>query len=57
VSATGSTVTPSANTLNLTLNITFTAGFTGNRVMYAGARDIAGGNNTDWQAIGTWTVQ
>jgi len=47
----------SGNTLTLTLNITFTANLTGNQVLYIAGRDAAGGNNTDWQAMGTWTVQ
>jgi len=57
VTAVGTSVTYSANTIALTLNITFKAGFAGNRVVYAAGRDIAGGNNTGWQPVGTWTVQ
>jgi len=57
VSAAGSTVTPGANSLSLTLNITFTPAFAGNRVVYAAARDRSDGNNTGWQAVGTWTIQ
>jgi len=57
VSGTGSAVTPSANTLMLELNMTFTNAFTGNRIIYLAGRDSAGGNNTDWQAAGTFTVQ
>jgi len=57
VSGAGSAVTPGPGTLKLTLNITFTAAFAGNRVVYAAGRDNAGGNNMDWQAAGTWTVQ
>jgi hypothetical protein len=57
VSGAGSTVGSAANTLTLTLNMTFTGAFSGNRVVYVAGRDQAGGNNTGWQAIGTWTVQ
>jgi len=57
VSGTGSAVSSVSNTLTLTLNITFKAAFTGNRVVYAAGRDSAGGNNTNWQAMGTTTVQ
>jgi len=57
VSGTGSTVSFAPNTLTLTLNITFKAAFAGNRVIYAAGRDTAGGNNTDWQAVATFTVQ
>jgi len=57
VSGAGSAVSSVANTLTLTLNVTFKAGFSGNRVVYAAGRDGAGGNNTDWQALGTSTVQ
>ena len=57
VSAAGSAVTVSANTISLTLNITFKSSFSGNRVIYAAGRDTAGGNNTDWQSVGTVTVQ
>ena len=46
----------SGNNLSLTLNIQFAAGFAGNRVFYLAARDVAEGNNTDWQAMGSWTV-
>ena len=57
VSATGSSAVPSGTNLLLTLNVTFKAAFTGNRVIYAAARDHADANNTDWQAAGTSTVQ
>jgi len=57
VNGTGSTVTPSPGTLALALNVTFTSGFKGNRIVYVAGRDSAGGNNTDWQAAGTFTVQ
>ena len=57
VSGTGTTVTPTAGGLTLGLNVTFTSGFAGNRIVYVAGRDAAGGNNTDWQAAGTITVQ
>jgi len=50
-------VTPSPGMLALALNVTFTSGFKGNRIVYVAGRDAAGGNNTDWQAAGTFTVQ
>jgi len=54
VNAVGSSALLSGDTL--TLNVTFKALFTGNRILYVGGRDIAAGNNTDWQAMGTWAV-
>jgi hypothetical protein len=51
-----SAVGASGNNLSLTLNIQFATGFAGNRVFYLAARDIAEANNTDWQAMGSWTV-
>jgi hypothetical protein len=49
--------TLSGNNLTITLNIAFTSTFGGNRVFYLAARDLNSANNTDWQAMGTWTVQ
>jgi len=43
------------NTLTLTLSLTFTASFSGNKIVYMAARDIAQ-NNSGWQALGTWQV-
>ncbi|SPF39977.1 hypothetical protein SBA4_2460027 [Candidatus Sulfopaludibacter sp. SbA4] len=57
VTGVGSAVSTAPSTLTLTLNIAFTAAFTGNRVVYVAGRDRAEGNNTDWQAVATWTVQ
>jgi len=57
VTAGGTSAAYSNNTITLTLNIVFKAAFAGNRVLYAAARDLAAGNNTGWQAVGTWTVQ
>ena len=50
-------VNPSGNNLALTFNITFTAAFGGNRVIYVAARDVNEANSTDWHAMGTWTPQ
>lgn len=57
VSASGSSAGYSGNTTTLTLSITFKGAFAGNRVLYTAGRDRSDGNNTDWQAMGTWTVQ
>ena len=46
-----------ANILTLTLDVAFEPALSGNRVIYVAGRDAASGNNTDWQAMGTWTVQ
>ncbi|SPF43516.1 putative NHL repeat containing protein [Candidatus Sulfopaludibacter sp. SbA4] len=54
VSAAGAPVA-NGNTLTLTLNLTFSSTFTGNRVVYMAARDIAG-NTSGWQPLGTWNV-
>jgi len=53
----GSSAVKSGNMLTLTLNITFKAALTGNRVVWVAGRDGAGGSNTDWQAMGTTSVQ
>jgi len=42
-------------TLTLTLNFTFKAGFGGNKIAYLAARDQAQ-NNSGWQALGVWQV-
>jgi len=47
-------ISTSGNNLSLTLNLLFSAGFAGNRVVYLAARDASGLNNTGWQAMGTW---
>src|SRR5262249_11296395 len=57
VSAAGSSVAPTPSGVTLTLNVTFKAPFAGNQILYGAARDTADGNNTGWQALGTWTVQ
>ena len=45
------------NTLTLTLNLTFSGTFTGNRVIYAAARDATDANNSGWQTMGSWSIQ
>jgi sugar lactone lactonase YvrE len=55
VSGTGSSVVGSGTTITLTLNISFSASFAGNRVFYTAARDTGTGNS-GWQALGTWQV-
>jgi len=55
INGTGSSVNGSGNVLTLTLAMTFSAGFQGNRVMYMAARDTAS-NNSGWQALGVWNV-
>jgi hypothetical protein len=57
ISGTGSSAAFSGNSMTLNLGVTFKAGFAGNRVVYVAGRDRADGNNTDWQAMGTYTVQ
>lgn len=48
---TGSSATTSGGTLTLTLNMSFTAAFAGNRVVYLAARDSVA-NNTGWVTMG-----
>lgn len=50
-------VNASGNNLALTLNIGFGSAFGGDRIVYLAARDVNEGNNTGWQAMGTWLVQ
>jgi YD repeat-containing protein len=57
ISGTGTSAVSSGNTLTLTLNITFKAAFAGNRIVWVAGRDTNSGNNTDWQAMGTESVQ
>jgi len=57
VNSAGSSASGTGNTLTLTLNISFTAGFDGNRVIYLAARDSTGANNYGWQALGSLTIQ
>jgi len=55
ITAAGSSVVSSGNTLTLTLNIAFKAVFGGNKVVYTATRDTGSGNS-GWQAMGTWGV-
>ncbi|SPF37825.1 conserved exported hypothetical protein [Candidatus Sulfopaludibacter sp. SbA4] len=57
VNGTGSSAVKNGNNLTLTLNITFKSPFAGNHIVWVAGRDAAGANNTDWQAVGTTTVQ
>jgi hypothetical protein len=57
VNSAGSSAIGNGNTLTLTLNMTFTGAFDGNRVVYVAARDSTDANNSGWQAMGTWIVQ
>jgi len=52
-----SSAVKSGGTLVLTMNIMFQTALDGNRIVWVAGRDGAGGNNTDWQAMGTTTVQ
>ncbi|HEY1757189.1 MAG TPA: hypothetical protein VGG72_17580 [Bryobacteraceae bacterium] len=54
ISGTGSSVSASGNTLTLTLAITFTPAFAGNKIFYTAARSAT--ENSGWQALGTWNV-
>ena len=55
VNGAGSSVGGVGNTLTLNLSLTFSASFSGNKIMYLAARDIAQ-NSTGWQALGVWNV-
>ena len=54
ISATGSSVSASGNTLTLTLAITFKVGFSGNKAVYMAARSNT--QNSGWQSLGTWDI-
>jgi hypothetical protein len=55
VNGTGSSAVGSGNTLTLTLNMSFTGTFMGNRILYTAARN-GGTANSGWQALGAWAV-
>ena len=55
ISGAGSTVVTSGNTVTLTLNVAFTSGFSGNKVIFVAAGDGAL-NNTGWQTMGVHGV-
>ena len=52
---TGSSAAGAGDSLLLTLNMSFSPAFGGNKVVYLAAGDLAGGNS-GWQALGTWNV-
>ena len=52
----GRTVTAAGNLLALTLNLTFSSGFAGNKVIYLAARSNGDAQNSGWQAVGTVQV-
>jgi hypothetical protein len=55
IGAAGVSIAGGGNTLTLTLPVTFSPGFAGNRIVFAAARNNSGGNS-GWQAVGTSTV-
>ena len=54
INGTGSSVSASGNTLTLTLHVTFSSGFSGNKIVYMAARSNS--QNSGWQPMGTWNV-
>jgi hypothetical protein len=54
VSGFGSSAQGSGSLLTLTLNLSFSAAFGGNKVVYMAARSLT--QNTGWQALGIWSV-
>jgi hypothetical protein len=52
ITGAGSAVSASGNTMTLTLPVTFTPGFAGNKVIYVSAGDAA--SHAGWSAAGTW---
>jgi sugar lactone lactonase YvrE len=54
INGAGSSLAASGNTLTLTLAITFSSGFSGNKVVYTAARSNS--QNSGWQPMGTWNV-
>ncbi|MEZ5351932.1 MAG: hypothetical protein R2762_04795 [Bryobacteraceae bacterium] len=55
ISGSGSSASMSGNRLTLLLNMSFAAGFGGNKVVYQAARDKAA-NNSGWVAKGVWNI-
>ena len=55
ITGTGSSAVGSGTALTLTLNIAFTTGFVGGKVIYGAARDVAAGNS-GWQITGVHGV-
>jgi len=56
VKAAGSSVAHSGNTLTLSLHLSFSWAFVGNKLLYTAARDTGSGTS-GWQPMGTWIVQ
>jgi hypothetical protein len=54
ITGAGSSVTASGNSMALTLAVTFTPAFGGNKVFYLAAQDAS--SNSGWQAMGTWNT-
>jgi hypothetical protein len=54
IAATGSSVLVKGNTLTLTLPLTFTQTFAGNRIFFVAVRSNT--LDSDWQTVGTVTV-
>jgi hypothetical protein len=57
ITGAGSSVAAGGNNLILTLNMSFTPGFAGNRVIYMAARSNGDVLNSGWRAEGSRTVQ
>jgi len=55
VNGAGSSVTAGGNTLTLALAITFSAAFTGSKVVYTSAQDKSAADS-GWQSLSTWNV-
>jgi hypothetical protein len=55
VAGAGASASLSGNNLVLTLNLSFSAAFAGNRILYMAARDLEGGNS-GWHALGVWAI-
>jgi len=55
VSGAGSSVSATDGTLTLTLSLSFSQGFRGNRIAWLAARNNT--ENSGWEARGSWTVQ
>jgi len=51
-----SAVTGSGNLLTLALNLAFSPSFTADLIFYLAARDVNDLNNTNWQAMGAYTL-
>jgi hypothetical protein len=54
VKANGSSVSSTGNVMTLTLAVTFTGSFAGNKVIYMASQNQASSASSGWQALGTW---